>query len=116
MRDTHRGRWDRRPQRVVFRVAVGGVALGANGRCGVRIVASVAGGVTVVPPPVVRGAGLVGDGARARPAHAGRCALVRAARRRLGVGARRCWGLAASTAVRSSGLTRVAAVTATEVL
>jgi hypothetical protein len=113
MRGVHRGRWDRRPRRVVYRVAVGGVTLGAIGRCGVRIVASVTGGVTVGPPPFVRGVGLVGDGYRAGPASDGRCAPVRAARRRCSVGARRCWELGPSTAVRGSGLTRVAAATAT---
>jgi hypothetical protein len=91
MRDVHRGQWDCRPQRVVLRVAVGGATLGAIGRCGVRIAASVAGGVTVVPPTLVRGVGLVGGSSRARPASDGRCDLVCAARRRLGIGARWCW-------------------------
>jgi hypothetical protein len=106
MRGVHHGRWDRRPQRVVFRVAVGGVRLGAIGRCGIRIVAVAAGGVTVVAPPLVRGVGLVGGGSRAGPASDGPCALMRAARRRFGIGARRCREVGQVPQARGGGLTR----------
>jgi hypothetical protein len=40
-RDVHGGRWDRRPRRVVSRVAVGGATFEAARRCDVGIVASV---------------------------------------------------------------------------
>jgi hypothetical protein len=54
MRGVHDGRWDRRPRRVVQRVAVGGATLGAMCRCRVGSVASVLLCVTVVAPPLVR--------------------------------------------------------------
>jgi hypothetical protein len=98
MRGVHDSRRDRRPRRGVPCMAVGGAWLGQRVPCRVPIVAFVVVGATVVAPPVARGVGLVGGGSGAGPAHGGRCALVRAARRRFGRGARRCWALRPSTA------------------
>jgi hypothetical protein len=52
------------------------VTLGAIGRCGVTIAASVAAGVIVVAPPLVRGVGVVGRGLPAGPTNDYRCDSV----------------------------------------